>query len=245
MPLGDSITRGSSSGTPVDPQYYISYRRDLYKSLLEQGYYIDFVGSRSTDGTYYSDFDRDHEGWGGKRDDFIALNIYTWLTNNPADIILLHIGTNDMSLMSPDISAADVEKILNEIDRFDPEIWVLAARIIQRVPYDLETEIYNDNVDALLDTRIDAGDKIIKVDMENAAGIVYALYPEGDMNNDRHPYATGYAKMAAKWEAALKTLLPDCGCSQFNLFEGMNTSQRSNECQRAAFLPLVDNGALP
>jgi lysophospholipase L1-like esterase len=222
MPLGDSITRGSSSGTPNDPQYYISYRRDLYQGLTDKGYQVDFVGSQRSDGSYYTDFDRDHEGWPGKRDEYIAQNIYTWLTNNPADIILLHIGTNDMNPASPDTNAAGVEQILKEIDRFDPGIWVLVARIIQRVPYDPNTAAYNNNVNSMLDAHINAGDKILKVDMESGAGIVYADQPAGDMYDDKHPYATGYAKMAAKWEQALEQLVV---------------------CRWIAFLQVVDNKA--
>lgn len=235
MPLGDSITRGSASGTPNDPQYYISYRRDLYQGLSDKGYWVDFVGSQRSDGSYYTDFDRDHEGWPAKRDEYIAQNIYTWLTNHPADIILLHIGTNDMSAASPDTRAADVEQILKEIDRFDPQIWVLVARIIQRVPYDQNTDTYNKNVNSMLDARIKDGDKILKVDMENGAGIIYADYPAGDMSDDKHPYATGYAKMAAKWEQALKTMLPSCGCDRSNPVV----------CGKIAFLPVVDNKASP
>ena len=37
MPLGDSITQGSSSG-PTDPTMWISYRYDLWHSLQQGGY---------------------------------------------------------------------------------------------------------------------------------------------------------------------------------------------------------------
>jgi len=61
-----------------------------------------------------NDFYKDHEGHGGFRDDQVADEVYNWLAENPADIILLHIGTN-----SVEESAADVEVILNEIDSFE------------------------------------------------------------------------------------------------------------------------------
>lgn len=239
MPVGDSITRGSSSGTPVEAGYYISYRRDLYRSLAAQGFRINFVGSRKDDGGYYPDFDRDHEGWSGKRGEEIAANIYNWLAVNPADILLLHIGTNDMSLAVPDTSPADMEQILNEVDRFDPNIWVIVARIIQRSPYDPDTTMYNDNVAALLAGRINAGDRLRMVDMENGAGLVYSHYPAGDMSDDRHPYATGYAKMAAQWEQVLKTLLPACGCAAGSATGQDNRGGPAAACRWTTFLPAI------
>ena len=54
MPLGDSITYGSSStGT-------VGYRRLLYQLLIGVGYDVDFVGNK-TNGSP-EDFDLDHEG---------------------------------------------------------------------------------------------------------------------------------------------------------------------------------------
>jgi lysophospholipase L1-like esterase len=211
MPLGDSITRGSSATAP-QVNLFISYRRDLYKSLTAKGYQLDFVGSSDdsqNDGSYYSDFDRDHEGWGGQRDEFIAANIYGWLTNNPADIVLLHIGTNDMNQPTPDTDPSGVEAILDEIDRYDEGILVIIARIIDQVPHDPDTVTFNNNVEDMLDLR--TGDLIWRVNMETGAGINYDIYPDGDMLDYLHPYSTGYTKMAAVWEDALTTnWLPFC-----------------------------------
>jgi hypothetical protein len=71
--------------------------------------------------------------------------------------------------------------------------------------------------------------------METGAGIVYADYPSGDMYDDKHPYATGYAKMAAKWEEALTTLLPACGCDP----------SYPVVCRRTLFMPVIDKSARP
>jgi hypothetical protein len=122
---------------------------------------------------------------------------------------------------------------------------VLVARIIQRVPYNQNTATFNNNVSAMLDARIKAGDKILKVDMENGAGIVYARYPAGDLYDEKHPYATGYAKMAAQWGQALTTLLPVCGCGQTVVLgensglEPANASQSTVVCRPRVFFPLV------
>ncbi len=96
MPLGNSIT----------DEYNVdgSYRKDLYDLLEAAGYTpdivdptaiprFDFVGSQD-DGELA---DPDHEGHSGWDADEIRDNIYGWLDANPAEIVLLHIGTNDMS----------------------------------------------------------------------------------------------------------------------------------------------------
>ena len=117
MPLGNSITRGYSGSSDET-----GYRRSLYLLLTGAGYTVDFVGS--LDDGIPIDFDRDHEGHSGWCDDEVADNIYNWLTANPVAIVLLHIGTNMV-----DESAADVEEILNEIDRYESDngviIWVI------------------------------------------------------------------------------------------------------------------------
>jgi hypothetical protein len=212
MPLGDSITVGSSSGV-ADAAQYISYRKDLWESLLAAGHFVDFVGS-AINGQFYEGFDPDHEGHGGYRDDQVARNIYNnskinWLGHNPADIILLHIGTNSLN-SSPN----DVEKILNEIDQFESDrgvrVIVILARIINRNTHSSITTLFNNNVQAMAEARIAAGDSIVIVDMENGAGINYNLLPVGDMWDNLHPFATGYTKMANVWFNALTPILPVC-----------------------------------
>ena len=205
MPLGDSITKGHSSGVPEENKK-ISYRKDLWDSLVDGGYNVDFVGSL-TNGEYYepNGFDPNHEGHGGWTDAQIASNVYSFLAGNPADVVLLHIGTNSL-----DSNPNDVNDILDEIDRYDEDITVILARIINRDTYSLLTTQFNDNVEAVALGRIANGDKIIIVDMEDGAGIIYELQPTGDMYDNIHPYATGYTKMASVWFDALDSFLPMC-----------------------------------
>jgi lysophospholipase L1-like esterase len=131
------------------------------------------------------------------------------LNQNPADVILLHIGTNGLN---PDPS--DVDGILNEIDQFEldqgKQVIVLLARIINQVPYNPVVSQFNDNIMAVAQGRIDSGDKIILVDMENEAGILYNIQPSGDMWDSLHPYASGYKKMGIEWYSSLIEILPSC-----------------------------------
>jgi hypothetical protein len=215
MPLGDSITVGKSSGVD-DPALQISYRKDLWDLLIANDYNVDFVGTQ-TNGQSYPNFDPNHEGHSGKTDAYIAKNIYgtdgeNWLTQNPAEVILLHIGTNAL-----DTSPDDVENILDRVDQYEnasgTHVKVVLARIINRIPYSATSTQFNDNVEAMALNRIAAGDDIVIVDMEDGAGIIYDYYdasPPGDMYDYLHPYATGYTKMAAVWYDALIGFLSPC-----------------------------------
>jgi hypothetical protein len=123
------------------------------------------------------------------------------LNQNPPDVILLHIGTNSLN---PD--ASDVADILDEIDEYQSDtgraVTVFVARIIDMAPnYPLVTQ-FNDNVEAMVQGRADFGAELFMVDMQDGAGINYSKYPgdpAGDMIDDKHPYETGYNKMANAW----------------------------------------------
>jgi lysophospholipase L1-like esterase len=198
MPLGDSITRGSGS-TGIN-----GYRRPLYLQLVADGHWIDFVGGEEN-GSF--DFDRQHEGHSGWVADggiqsSIADNVYNFLTAHPADIILLHIGTNDVQYGHPD--PADVETILNEIRGKSTDIHVVLALIINQETYSPETTLYNNQVRDLALERIAMGYALSLVDMESAL-----TYPD-DLADSLHPNNSGYAKMAEVWLDALTEILPVC-----------------------------------
>jgi lysophospholipase L1-like esterase len=203
MPLGNSITYDNHSGDVRPASERISYRYPLWQLLTNAGYSFDFVGSVTAGETFFPDpQNQGHPGW---RDDQIADSVYYFLQNHPADIILLHIGTNGLNT-----SAADVEDILDEIDRFEADssmaITVLLARIINWAPWNPTVTAFNDNVEAMALAR--TGDDIVMVDLEDGVGIVYQIQPAGDMWDKLHPNDDGYAKMANGWFAALQGLLP-------------------------------------
>ncbi|NJL57572.1 hypothetical protein HC928_22415 [bacterium] len=126
---------------------------------------------------------------------------------NPTDIILLHIGTNDL-----DTSPNGVEEILNEIDRWETTgtnrrpVTVILARIIDWSPTNPDVTTFNNNVVAMAQAR--TNDNIIIVDMQNGAGINYVL--GDDMHDLLHPTPSGYQKMAQVWYTALTALLSPC-----------------------------------
>ncbi|GAA4438031.1 hypothetical protein GCM10023188_32900 [Pontibacter saemangeumensis] len=237
MPLGDSNTEGGSSAIAIANRAgYRDKLEELLNGSRMEGLY-DFVGSENTGGNLVDD--TNHAGFGGARDEDIATLLKDgkykdydgkmrggkdgpYLDQYNPDIILLHIGTNWID-PSPG-GVKDVENILNQIDEFEArakkEVTVILARIIltagQNAGLDAATKTYNDNVRAMAVKRVQAGDKIVFVDMQSDAGILYKIAAdnsgpsEGDMADNLHPNRKGYDKMAAVWFNALQDVMtPD------------------------------------
>jgi uncharacterized repeat protein (TIGR02543 family) len=202
MPLGDSITEGYPGQE--------GYRRILYQNLTGHGFNVDFVGSQEN-GT---GFDNDNEGHPGWYANYVRDNIYGWLTSNPADSILLHIGTNDIG-DGQDAAGivTEVSSTLDNIDRWESDhgviITVFLARIISRTDsqsLSAVTHQYNILLGSMAAQRNASGDHIFVVDME------YALnYPVDLIQNDSypgvHPTSIGYKKMADVWYDAITDFL--------------------------------------
>jgi lysophospholipase L1-like esterase len=202
MPVGDSITSGVGSSDLA------GYRRELSFQLALAGHQVDFVGSVQGGP---SDFDNDHEGHGGWQaeggtEGGVSANIYDWLMANPADILLLHIGTNDID--TGDQDAAEIANILDEVDRYElssgGDVTVILARIINRNPYCEITTDHNNAVEIMAEARRVAGDSIIIVDQEYHASFNY----ETDLLDEIHPNDTGYGKMASLWLSTIGGFLP-------------------------------------
>jgi len=234
MPLGDSITEGiaeipqnpdqNSSNYPKLPnggvdstltEDRIGYRGKLWDLLKTEAYDIDFVGSKNTGNSYAtSDFDTNHEGHGGAKSVFIKDNIDTWLTLNPADIILLHIGTNDGASSTPIGSDDDanqsrittvnnVKQILNTIFTKNPNAKVFVARIIEArrvhesqhaggavTPENPLGLWYTKDLNDAIETMVNNHPKTLNikmVNMESGAGLAYDV---AGLPYDMQPYHT-------------------------------------------------------
>ncbi|MFC1771752.1 discoidin domain-containing protein [Pseudomonadota bacterium] len=217
MPLGDSTTAGTESG-PVPPvETKVAYRKALYDRLVADGFSFDFVGTQ-TFGFGVPDFDFNNQGqqgwtaleiaW-GRDGGYPTDGVRAWLDANPTDIILLHIGTNDLAQgQSAAATIPDVETILNEIDLWeitnDKYVTVLLAQIIDQDPLEPEVLVFNSSLLTMADNRIANGDDIIVVNQHDVL-----IYPD-DMADDLHPNAGGYTKMANPWFNELTNLVDKC-----------------------------------
>jgi lysophospholipase L1-like esterase len=222
MPLGDSLTLGTGTCNPMGSDDCTGYREPLWNDLTGGGYSVDFVGSLGAAFQGMHAFDTNHEGHGGRTADYIRDRIYNggygggnpdnWLSLNPPEVILLHIGTNDISeSQDPAAIAVEINQILNEIDEYEGDhsvvITVILAKIINRKfpnsPQGMKTTQLNNEIQSVYNTRHAAGDAIILVDMESALNYP-GDFPSGD---SIHPTQAGYGKMADVWLAALDGLL--------------------------------------
>ncbi|MGE5810107.1 MAG: SGNH/GDSL hydrolase family protein [Ignavibacteria bacterium] len=212
MPLGDSITQGVGDDSSA------GYRKYLYRKLVALGYNVDFVGSL-TNGVG-TDYDRNHEGhggWGAYRETNPSTSLKDslpkFLTQNPPDVIILHIGTNDLSdaganFDTPASLADEVRDILNIIHNFNPDITVVLARIINRAPVDQRTTDYNIQLQQRADSLVALGRKIFVDNVESALNYVIdndGPPYTGDMNSQLHPNDNGYRKMTFGY---LRNVLP-------------------------------------
>ena len=202
MPLGDSITvgvLGSSNDT--------GYRRELWLAQAAAGHTLDFVGSSSTG--VPNDFDKRHEGHSGMRADQIRDGVTGWLNANPADVVLLHIGTNDITQgQSANSTANEIGQILDKIKAVDSTTWVIVAKVIPRndgnSTLQQRTTDLNNRVANLVAARTANGDRVTLVDMNGP------LNPSTDLADGIHPDDSGYSKMAVAWDSKLDELLvPD------------------------------------
>ncbi|MBC8182489.1 PKD domain-containing protein [candidate division KSB1 bacterium] len=197
MPLGDSITRGEGFGWP-----YTGYRDDLFTLLNNEGWDFDFVGSLSDGGG----FDADHEGHGGSQADEIETNVNSWLNQEEPDIILLHIGTNDVSAEHSNSSTAnEIESILTKIYNYSSTSIILLCKLIPRIGLYQENEDLNVLIEQVYQQKKNAGYNIYLVD-QNAAFKENPNWDQDYLVDNVHPSNPGYTVMADEFLSVLKTV---------------------------------------
>jgi lysophospholipase L1-like esterase len=129
MPLGDSITAGPGC-----------WRAMLWNHLQTTGYTsIDFVGSVPDGGCNYGfSYDADNEGHGGFSATGIAdqNQLPPWLAEARPDIVLMHLGTNDMwgGFIPTSTVLAAYTKLVGQMRANNPNIKIIVAQIIPMNP---------------------------------------------------------------------------------------------------------------
>lgn len=198
MPLGDSITQGELEGE--------GYRRGLWFRLNSAGFDVDFVGSMDT--PYKSpgsgDYDPDHEGHSGWRADHILESIPELAAQAEPDIVLLHIGTND--LIANDSVAetvTEIRRIIGALRLQNPQVVILLAQIIPAEDpnvYDSVVLLNAMLLEMIADVQAD-GSPVVLVDHFTGFDV------RADTFDGLHPNTSGAAKMVDVWFAALEPVL--------------------------------------
>ncbi|MEB3828332.1 Calx-beta domain-containing protein [Phormidium sp. CCY1219] len=209
LPLGDSNTRGKPN-----QENYAGYRTHLWNRLVTgDGFNMDFVGSAHSgpDG-----MDKDHEGRGGFTIDELTDNssnfkgynkpgapdyttIEDTLSDNPADLILLMAGTNDINRGDDvNVAIAELNVLVDRIVTHSPDARVLVGSILPNTAdsdreartAEFSGRIFNE----VISPKINAGKKVSFVDIYNAP------LETADFNSDGyHLVDSGYEKIAQVW----------------------------------------------
>jgi len=212
LPLGDSITWG------VGDEGNAGYRGALFALAVAAGQKITFTGSLSNgpttvSGQAFPKSNEGHSGWGVSRvnpNSGGGKGIATLIpspaltTGGTPDIILLHIGTNDLGFFSATQTLGDLTGLIDSLITNAPNALLVVAQIIPLGYGDNKaTQDYNKGIPALVQQRAAAGKHIMLVDQYD--GFTASSMIGSDLV---HPNHAGYQAMANKWYAAIGPLLP-------------------------------------
>jgi lysophospholipase L1-like esterase len=123
-----------------------------------------------------------------------------------AKVVVLHIGTNNVSRNSPDEIAAGIKAICAEIRERQPQAKILLMAIFPRGPRPDATREKLSAINAQL-APLDGKDGVIFLDIGNKFLQPDGTLPKDLMNDSLHPTAAGYEIWAAAMEPTLKRLL--------------------------------------
>jgi lysophospholipase L1-like esterase len=162
---------------------------------------ITFVGGsmngpQTVDGEMFPRSHEGHSGWTISQIDGIVPS--TALDPDP-HIILLHIGTNDMR---GDVSGAAnrLGTLIDQIVMDLPNSLLVVAKIIPYPSQSSQVTTYNNAIPAIVEMRANAGKHVVLVDQ-------FTGFPNNELADGVHPNATGYARMARVWHAAISSYL--------------------------------------
>lgn len=230
--LGDSITRGSSSG-------YGNYRRPLQSLLTQGGYTYQFVGTSTEQSFNYHGTDPEqnfapsqpqHEGYGGFRIEQISTDkpgrddwgvtypgFAAAMASDTPDVVLLMLGTNDINQRfdpgGPGYGggtgfAADaaqrLDSLVGRLFQANPNLTLVLATITPLADPAKEAQVsaYNAYIPQIVAAHKKLGQNILLADQSAA------LSPDDLSPDGVHPSTSGYDKMARVWYAALTGPVP-------------------------------------
>ena len=178
LPVGDSITFGIN--------YEGSYRPELFHKALMAGQKITYTGTLMNGPATVDNmpFPMRYEATSGITIDGISMQITKNKTlNMPADIVLIHIGTNDMYMSDPGGAPARLTKLIDQIATGLPNALIAVAKIIPLQMSASNVTTYNNAIPGVVAAEVAAGKHVIVVDLNTG-------FPAGDMDTV-HPYQTG------------------------------------------------------
>ena len=197
MPLGDSITQAEGG--------MASYRYWLWQFLISEGISADLVGGQSEvfqGRARFSDFDPDHQGHWDWHADQILANADSFASTNQPDVVLLHIGTNDMRRNeSIDSTLNEIAQIIETFRFHNPNVAILLAQIIPSSVGNDRINVLNSRLPALVSSLQSESSELILVDQNTD------FFLSSDSYDGVHPNQSGEQKIALRWLDALRQIL--------------------------------------
>jgi acyl-CoA thioesterase I len=190
MPLGASSTEGI--GSPATA----GYRGPLYADLAADGVRVDYVGSQRKGFAGMADPDNEgHSGWTLQR---MTPKVRGWVAAADPDVVLLHMGTNDVNTGATGATAAArLDSLLGEVFVGAPRTHVIVAGIWAALPTHLADRAeFARLVPGLVAKYRAQGRSIEFVDTSN-------LLSSKDFTDALHANAGGYSKIAAMWSTEI------------------------------------------
>lgn len=218
-PIGDSITRGTKGYT------YRQYLKALLKNINVP---VNFVGQcthaadAGSSWTNYQELynilegDVEHDGWGGVRIDQLTdmtyntrgypkITIEKMVTDNPADIILLMIGTNDI-ISAYQLSTAPVrlDTIITRILRSTSSHLIVSSITPTPLPItNGKIQTLNSAIPGIVESHQLKGKNISYIDIN-------AMMVNSDISDDSyHPNSQGYEKIGTGFFQAIRNVITD------------------------------------
>lgn len=200
MPLGDSITLGVNGG----------YRNNLYTGLQQNNCGVSYVGTLYDPSTRVAD--KNHEGHTGITINDAAANVNAWLAATQPQIILLMIGTNNISSFTnenADQIGARHNALIDQLRSARPDAWIFAASIppqssVLVPPNNVDRAVLAQQFNAVIrknvDARVAAGQRVRFVD-------VNSVLTTADLYDGIHPTEAAHAKVAQKFLEVIRATL--------------------------------------
>ena len=204
MILGDSRVEGNRPD-------YESFRYELWKNLLDNGWAFDFVGTNYDNAKYPKHlgqfFDRNHEGHGGFRVDQIldGLEYYIDEAGVPSIVIFGGVGGNDaLQGQSTALILSNTNAVIDYLQNVNPNITIFidqlppARSTVMTSTLWAQLDGIHNGILALATAQTTASSKVVAVDC--FTGFDDSYLEEGD---DSHYNETGAKWVADRWDAAM------------------------------------------
>jgi len=205
LPLGDSRVEGATINS-------VSYRYDLWKTMVSNQWNFDFIGTQNDNTSYPlllgKSFDPDHEGIGGSKTEDILENIDDIIDDlGVPDVVLLGIGGNDLVASISVTTAIDnINQTIDLLQNSNPNIIIFLEQIAPGRSNVMSPEAqvihnsFNENIRVLAMEQTNEASKIITINM-------FSNWTDDYMADNLHYNSTGAAEVASRYFEAIEANL--------------------------------------